>query len=178
MRNKPTDHKLYFTAGTASTRVNGEKVPVNYIAYNDPNCGYYLDPRGFIVLPNFNSINGASEDYGLYIEDGSIVVDKLDTVITTINDYCKTKTVPATGVSFVNCPNNDLKVEDTYQLNVNVFPYGALQTGTWTSSATAVATVSNSGLVTALTAGTTTITFESTDGEFEATCEITVIVKE
>lgn len=178
MKNKPTDNKLYFTKGVASTMKEGEKIPVNFIYYNDPSCGYYLDPRGFIVLPNFNSTNGTSEDYGLYIKDGEIIVDELNTVITTINNYCKTKTTPASGASFKNCPGSQLKVEDTYQLNAIVSPQGALQAGSWTSSSPAVATVSNSGLVTALTVGTTTITFKSTDGEFTATCVITVISKE
>ncbi|MBU4510125.1 Ig-like domain-containing protein [bacterium] len=44
---------------------------------------------------------------------------------------------------------------------------------TWSSSAPAVATVAN-GVVTPLTAGTTTITVTTVDGGFTATCAVTV----
>jgi endoglucanase len=45
---------------------------------------------------------------------------------------------------------------------------------TWTSSNTAVATVSSTGRITSLTAGTSTITATTTDGNFTATCALTV----
>lgn len=44
----------------------------------------------------------------------------------------------------------------------------------WSSSDTAVATVDDDGVVTALTAGTATITATTEDGSFTDTCEITV----
>lgn len=44
---------------------------------------------------------------------------------------------------------------------------------TWSSDNEQVATVEN-GKVTAVGAGTTTITVETKDGEFTATCEVTV----
>ena len=47
------------------------------------------------------------------------------------------------------------------------------KTVTWSSSAPAVATVAN-GVVTPLTAGTTTITVTTVDGSLTATCEVTV----
>ena len=47
------------------------------------------------------------------------------------------------------------------------------QSVTWSSSAPAVATVAN-GVVTPLTAGTTTITVETVDGGLTATCTVTV----
>ena len=45
---------------------------------------------------------------------------------------------------------------------------------TWSSSAAAVATVSANGVVTPLTAGTTTITVTTVDGGLTATCTVTV----
>lgn len=45
---------------------------------------------------------------------------------------------------------------------------------TWTSSDTAIATVDSSGLVTALTPGTATVTVSTLDGNKQATCIITV----
>ncbi|WP_254919477.1 Ig-like domain-containing protein [Pantoea sp. VS1] len=48
------------------------------------------------------------------------------------------------------------------------------RTGTWTTSDAMKATVSSTGLVTAVGAGTATITFTSTDGGYTATCAVTV----
>lgn len=176
MRYKPTDKKLYFTAGTATTIEKGKKVPVDYIQYNDPNCGYYLDPKGFIVLPSFNSISGDKEGpYALYIVNGSIEVDTLANVETIVNNYCKDADVSATSVTISGClPATPLVALATRQLTATVLPSGAVQTGTWTTSDALVATVSVGGLVTAVATGSATITFTSTDGAFTATCVITV----
>lgn len=56
-------------------------------------------------------------------------------------------------------------------LTANVFPSSAL---TWTSSNPAVATVSNTGLVTAVANGTTTITVTTEDGNYSANCTVRV----
>ena len=47
----------------------------------------------------------------------------------------------------------------------------------WTSSATAIATVDNTGKVTAVSAGTATITVKTADGGKTATCAVTVTTK-
>ena len=59
-------------------------------------------------------------------------------------------------------------------LTANVFPSSAL---TWTSSNPAVATVSDTGLVTAVAKGTTTITVTTEDGGYTATCTVKVGVR-
>lgn len=48
---------------------------------------------------------------------------------------------------------------------------------TWTSSDPGVASVDSTGKVTALAAGSTTITVQTTDGEFTATCTVSVTAK-
>jgi uncharacterized protein YjdB len=177
MRVKSTDNKLYFTAGTASTRVRGEKIPVEYIHYNDPSCGSYIDPRGFLVLPNFNSVSGdIDERFALYIVNGAVEVDTLVNVTAAVNAFCLNTAISATGVTISGCLTDTDLTEGTRQLTATVLPLGALQTGTWTSSVPTRATVSSTGLVTYVgaTAGDTVITFTSTDGAFTATCTITV----
>ena len=178
MRVKSTDNKLYFTSGTATTRKGGEKVPVEFIYYNDPNCGYYIDPRGFLVLPNFNSVSGDKDErYALYIVNGAVEIDTLANVETAVNNFCLNSLVSATGATITGClVGTVLDVGETRQLTATVQPTGALQTGTWTSSVPTRATVNSSGLVTFVgaTAGDTTITFTSTDGAFTATCVIEV----
>lgn len=62
----------------------------------------------------------------------------------------------------------------TRQLTKSVYPSGALQTGTWSTSSGAIATVSVGGLVTAVGNGVVTITFTSTDGSFTDTSVITI----
>ncbi|XSD77592.1 Ig-like domain-containing protein [Bacillus subtilis] len=72
-------------------------------------------------------------------------------------------TTLATEPTSVNVTESSktLTVGDTYQINATVSPAGADQNVTYTSSSTATATVSSSGLVTAKAAGTTTITVAS-----------------
>ncbi|WKL46890.1 Ig-like domain-containing protein [Flavobacterium pectinovorum] len=82
--------------------------------------------------------------------------------------------VAVTGVS-VNPTSATVGLGSTQQLNPTIAPANATnQNLTWTSSNTAVATVNASGLVTAVSAGTTTITVKTVDGNKTATSAITV----
>lgn len=82
--------------------------------------------------------------------------------------------VAVTGVS-VNPATATVGLGSTQQLNATIAPANATnQNVTWTSSNTAVATVNASGLVTAVAAGTTTITVKTVDGNKTATSAITV----
>lgn len=172
MKINPRDNKLYLARGVASRIEGRTKVPVEYIHYNDPNCGSYVDPRGFLVLPNFNSVSGDStERYALYIVNGAVEVDTLANVETAVNNFCKNTAISATGVTITGCiTDNTLLVGNTVQLTATVLPIGAVQTGTWTTSNAGFATVSSTGLVTGIESGMVTITFTSTDGAFTATC--------
>ena len=76
----------------------------------------------------------------------------------------------------LNANSATLSKGTTKQLTATVLPNNATnKTLEWISSNTKVATVSNTGLVTAITAGTATITCRATDGSGKsATCTITV----
>ena len=67
--------------------------------------------------------------------------------------------ISPTAITITNAPSS-LNVNDTVQLNVNYTPSNANQdkTITWSSSSNQIATVSNNGLVTALSEGSVTIT--------------------
>lgn len=67
-------------------------------------------------------------------------------------------------------------IGDTLQLNATVIPSTAAVGATWTSSKTAIAVVSQSGLLTGLKAGKTTITYKTRCGR-AATCTVTVKVR-
>ncbi|MDR2810839.1 MAG: Ig-like domain-containing protein [Tannerellaceae bacterium] len=82
--------------------------------------------------------------------------------------------VKVTGVS-LDKTSAELETGATLTLTAAVTPANANdKTVSWTSSADAVATVNASGLVTALSAGTATITVKTTDGALTATCALTV----
>jgi uncharacterized protein YjdB/sucrose-6-phosphate hydrolase SacC (GH32 family) len=82
--------------------------------------------------------------------------------------------VPVTGVS-MNKSSTSLVVGNTESLIATVLPANATnQNVTWTSGNTAVATVSSTGLVTAVATGTAVITVKTVDGNFTATCTVSV----
>lgn len=82
--------------------------------------------------------------------------------------------VAVTGVS-LNKTNASLEVSDTLQLTATVTPSNATNKAvTWKSNNTTVASVSNTGLITAKAAGSAAITVTTADGGFTATCNVTV----
>ena len=91
-----------------------------------------------------------------------------------------TVTVVAANVTGVDLQPPTASVTNppsTVQLTATVQPSNAGNKNvTWQSSNTAVATVNSNGLVSALTAGTTTITVTTQQGSFTDTCVVTVTV--
>ena len=88
-----------------------------------------------------------------------------------------TYTAEDVHVTSVSLNKNTLSMEegDTEQLTETVLPSNATDKSvTWSSNNTAVATVSSSGLVTAVSAGSATITVTTTDGGYTASCAVTV----
>lgn len=80
---------------------------------------------------------------------------------------------PATGI-MLNIEEAELELNQTLQLEVTVLPENEKHMPIlWSTSNTNVATVSDNGLVKAVSLGVTTIT--ATCGEISAECEITVI---
>ena len=95
--------------------------------------------------------------------DGS---EKYDTCTVTV-------TQPVTGVT-LDQTSLTLTEGETGTLTATVQPENATNKNvTWESSDTSVATVAN-GVVTAVGAGTATITVKTQDGNFTATCTVTV----
>lgn len=84
------------------------------------------------------------------------------------------KPVAVSGVT-LDKASLELLVDSTAQLTATVSPADADNKAvTWKSSDTSVATVSDSGLVTAVGEGTATITVTTTDGGKTATCAVNV----
>jgi len=114
--------------------------------------------------------------------NGLVTAVAAGTAIITVrtNDGNKTDncfvtvTIAVTGVS-LNKTSTSLNVGSTEQLTATIQPTNAINKNlTWSSSNNNIATVSSSGLVTAVADGTATITVRTTDGGKTATCSVTV----
>lgn len=131
---------------------------------------------GYIKLPGYNSVSGDSQTVALYVVDGEPVITDVATAKAAIAVFKNNVLVSATSVVISGCTEDDLVEDvDTLQLTKVVLPTGASQAGAWSTSAPLIATVSVGGLVTALSVGSATITFTSTDGSFTDTCVVTVV---
>ncbi|MBO7156391.1 MAG: endonuclease [Clostridia bacterium] len=116
----------------------------------------------------------------IYCYDGQDYNDELQDVVETYGGYLDgsegsggNTTVAPTGVALSASPQA-LVAGETHKFTATVYPAGASQEVTWTSSNPLVATV-NDGTVAAVAAGTTTITATSTKDEtIKATATITV----
>lgn len=87
---------------------------------------------------------------------------------------------PTTSISSVvlNHSSSSLEMDETLQLSASVLPsYVVDRSVTWSSDNSSVATVSNTGLVTAKAAGTAHITATAADGVHTATCTINVVAE-
>ena len=94
--------------------------------------------------------------------------------VPTGEEEGQTTTIDVTGVS-LNAHTLSLYEDQTYQLSATIKPSDATnKTVTYKSSNSNIATVSNSGLVTAYNEGTSTITVTTKDGGFTDTCTVTV----
>ena len=103
-------------------------------------------------------------------EDGS----KTSSCSVTVNS----KVIPVTGVS-LDRTSLSMTEGDTQTLTAIVTPSNASDKSiAWSSSNTSVATVSSTGVVTAKTAGSATITVTTNDGGKKATCTVTVYAKQ
>ena len=100
-------------------------------------------------------------------EDGSFT----DTCQVTVKEAAN---VPVTSVS-LDKTTLELTEGETAQLTATVLPDNATNKAvTWSTSNASIATVDANGLVTAVSAGTATITVTTEDGSFTAKCTVTV----
>lgn len=128
---------------------------------------------GAVTFQGYMLINALSSDGGT----NDIITFSTEFKVAAANTIQVLDTddaVPATGVT-VTPATASLAVGATRQLTGTVLPTDATdRTGAWTTSDATKATVSNTGLVTAVAAGTATITFKSNDGNFTAASAVTV----
>ena len=138
------------------------------------------------------TVTWADDDSGFATVDDNGLVTALaqgETVITATSDdgehvatclvTVSNKVFAVISISFRADGKDEeieLNVGDTRQLTVLFTPSNATnKVVTWADDGSGFATVDNNGLVTALAEGETVITATSDDGDFVATCYVTVI---
>ena len=190
--NKPYLHKddeirLYWTSGKVNTLTISSLVgsSINRIEVT------YRTSDGSEVVVGGNVVagteTGTSNEYAYPINASSFVVrpssaqiqvKQIEMVVSTYSNYSticteNTDEVAVTGITLLPAQLS-LEVGKQQTLNATIAPSNATnQNMTWTSSKESVATVDN-GVVTAVAAGKATITVTTEDGEFTATCVVTV----
>lgn len=145
--------------------------------YSDVNTG---DDAGFIAIKMINALNtggfqiqSADKAKGQFAFEFTGHYSMSDPDVVPYEIYIKGAGDIVPSI-VLNTHTETLRVGDTYQLRATVFPSGT--SVTYTSSATAKASVNASGLVTAVATGTTIVTAAITvDGvTYNDTCTIIV----
>ena len=147
--------RLLFTAGETVAAANGRQICTSTTKQPDRT----LKQSSTISFTNFIYVRAASTS-GNYGAEQTV----------TLNPY-----VPATAVS-LNNTSLEMYANESNQLNTILTPANSTSSIAWTTSASSVAMVDQTGLVTAKGIGTATVTAMTTDGtNLSATCTIEVL---
>jgi uncharacterized protein YjdB len=133
------------------------------------------------------NVSWSSNDVAVVAVDGSGKITGISTGTATVTVTSKDgqlrascvvtvkeQTISVTGLT-LNKSTLSIYVGDIETLKAVVVPADAANKKTvWTSSDASVVTVDDNGVVTGISAGTATVTVVSEDGEFTATCTVTV----
>lgn len=131
-------------------------------------------PNGVVLTATFKVLENASAGTALFTYNNTIVSNEMGTeaVPHTVNDTTNLSVVvPVTGIS-LNKNETTIARGGTEQLTATVEPEGTGNTVAWSSDNEEVATVDQTGLVTAVGKGTANIT--ATAGGQSASCKVTV----
>lgn len=173
--------KLYKTKKTISvSNVLLSESLLNLDVGNTKTITYTINPS---AAYNKNVSWSSSNNSVATVDNGVIkaIGEGTATITITTSDGNKTatcvvnvRTVPVNRISLNNNSLNLIK-GNTSTLIANISPNNATNKNfTWSSSNTSVATVNSSGVVTAISKGTATITATTSDGNKTATCDVTV----
>jgi uncharacterized protein YjdB len=146
------------TVSVAGTVSGGTASSLTYSVSSGSSYATVNSATGLVT----GSAAGTAVITGTAVIDGTTYTDTT-TVSVTSNAI--------TGVT-VSPTTLEIAVGSAGTLSATVSPSSASQTVAWSSNATGVATVSSSGVVTGMSAGTATIT--ATAGSYTATCTVTV----
>ena len=156
----------------AITRTSGDAIGYTITASGFPTSYSASNlPTGITLNTSTGEMSGTLSSVGVFSTAISASNSEgTDTETLQITVY----PVSVTGVT-VSPTNATIETSATQHLSVTISPANATnQNVTWSSSDNGIATVSASGLVTAVAKGSTTITVTTQDGGFTATSAITV----
>ncbi|MBM6887941.1 Ig-like domain-containing protein [Pseudoflavonifractor phocaeensis] len=148
------------------TPINATNQIVNWVSSN-PNVATVTDAGLVTAVSNgVTTITATTQDGG-YTATCEVLVE-----------LTEDPNVPVTGVELNTKRITLSQIGNTYQLEADITPISATnQAVTWASSNSNVATVTDAGLVTAVSEGTATITVTTEDGQKVATCTVTVRIE-
>ena len=156
-------------------------VTVNGIAYDQITsrtaANTCIIPVG-VTVNNLKVVQGGVQVYGtvtqidLSEQEDNAIISVSGTVSSLLGEDDE-EYAPATGVS-LNKTSINLNVGATESLTATIAPVGAYSNLVWSSSNVAVAKISSTGVVTAVAAGSATITATTISGGFTATCNVSV----
>ena len=162
-------------------RLNYSKLVLNKNSSNIPKLEATILPDTTYV--NNSIVWDSSNKNVVTVENGNLTLignGEAQITVTTQNGYtaqCSITVITSITSLTVSPTSSTLESGQTLQLNKTINPSTATEGVQWASSNTSVATVSNSGLVTAKNGGTATITLKNSSGTKSASCSITVIKK-
>ena len=170
---------------TVTVKINPTEIRLNYSKLVLDKNSSNIPKLEATILPDTTYVNNSivwdsSNKNVVTVENGNLTLienGEAQITVTTQNGYtaqCSiTVITPITSLA-VSPTSETVYVGNTVQLTGTVNPSNTTESTLWTSSNTDVATVSDTGLVTAKSAGTATITFKNSSGTMSANCTITV----
>ena len=178
---------------TCTVTVSAATVPVSSVSLNTTSLSMTVDDKQTLTATVYptNATNKAvtwssnNTAVATVSSSGTVTAKAAGTAIITVktNDGNKSAscsvtvsaaTIPVTSIS-LNKTSLSMSVGETQMLTATVLPSNATnQAVNWSSSNSLVATVSSIGLVTAIAAGSATITVTSSDGAKTAFCTVAV----
>lgn len=136
--------------------------------------GQTLNYTGISTIHKFTKTGKPAKAVNLDTSGNLVDTSDFFETVQTPDTISASTVIPVSGVGLAPSESS-LTVGDTLQLVATVYPVNATNKAvTYASSDAEVASVSETGLVTALSAGTATITVTTTDGSKTDTSSITV----
>lgn len=170
---------------TVTVKINPTEIRLNYSKLVLDKNSSNIPKLEATILPDTTYVNNSivwdsSNKNVVTVENGNLTLignGEAKITVNTENGLTATcdVTVQTSIISIaVSSTSKKMEVNQTAQLTATVTPADATEKVQWTSSNTDVATVNNTGLVTAKATGTVTITVKNANGTKFATCVVDV----
>lgn len=162
---------------TVTVKINPTEIRLNYSKLVLDKNSSNIPKLEATILPDTTYVNNSivwdsSNKNVVTVENGKTqITAKTENGLTATCDVTVQTSITSIAVSSTS---KKMEVNQTAQLTATVTPADATEKVQWTSSNTDVATVNDTGFVTAKATGTVTITVKNSDGKKSATCVVDV----